>query len=588
MSDMAEQASHGATETPVTQEDRALFQRWCDEADESLQAELARLAEDGEALHDAFYRTLVFGTGGLRGIIGAGPNRMNIHTVAQATQGLANYLNENFTGPSVAIARDSRLMGEEFCKVAACVLAANGVHAMLYPRIEPTPALSFAVRDLRCSAGINVTASHNPAEYNGYKAYGPDGCQITSKAAAAIQKAIDGVDVFADVRRIGFEEGIEKGLISYIGEGTLDRFIDAVAAASMQTSDEESLPLKLAYTPLHGTGLECVGRILERIGVTDVSVEPSQAVADGHFPTCPYPNPEERKALERGLRLAESTGADLLVATDPDADRVGIAVVKDGVPVLLSGNEIGELLADFVCRKRLERGDDLRDAVVITTVVSSLMMDALSDKYGFELRRTLTGFKYIGEQIGMLESAGEVERFIFGFEESYGYLSSPHVRDKDAVNASMLLCEAARYYRARGMDLVDAMAALYDELGYFANKTLSFAYPGSSGAQRMDALMAGLREEPPREISGMGVLGFVDYLPGVPMSVRGGRRDAPHQILPASNVLAFALDGGAKVIVRPSGTEPKIKAYLFAQAESPEAADARIARLEEAVSALLA
>lgn len=562
-----------------------LVRRWLERADGGLRSELSSMLEgDGEALADAFYRDLAFGTGGLRGIIGVGPNRMNVYTVGKATQGLADYLNARFDSPCVAIARDSRRMGDEFCKVAAEVLAANGVRALLYPRIEPTPALSFAVRDLGCSAGVNITASHNPADYNGYKVYGPDGCQITTEAARAIQAKIDAVDVFDGVKRMEFDAAVNAGLVSWIGDDTLERFLDGCQAASLGDSGGE---LKLVYTPLHGTGLECVSGILARIGIDDVVVEPAQAVPDSDFSTCPYPNPEERPALERGLALAAETGADLLLATDPDADRVGIAVVKDGEPVLLTGNEVGVLLLDYICEMRASSGGNLRDAVVCTTIVSSAMADALCADRGFELRRTLTGFKFIGEQIGLMEAAGQEGRFAFGFEESYGYLAGTAVRDKDAVVASMLICEMARWYRAKGMDLVDAMEALYMRYGYYRNGLISVSYPGADGAAKMADITARLRADPPSEVAGLAVEHVVDYRPGVLMPITGGRGDALPQTLPPADVLEFQLADDNKLLVRPSGTEPKIKAYLFAKGTTRGEADSLLSKLDKAARALL-
>ncbi len=560
------------------------YERWLACAKKVNQEELLALRDDERALEDAFYRDLAFGTGGLRGIIGIGSNCMNVYTVGQATQGLANYLNANFENPTVAIARDSRNMGEEFCHVAAGVLAANGIKANLYPRIEPTPALSFAVRDLGCSAGICMTASHNPSAYNGYKVYGPDGCQITTEGAKAIQGEIADVDIFDDVKIMDFDKAIEAGLVSWIGDDTLDRFIDGCAAASLGGGEGE---LKLVYTPLHGAGLECVSRILERIGVSDVTVEPHQAIPDGNFPTCPYPNPEIREALELGLELASEIQPDLLLATDPDTDRVGIAVVKDGEPVLLTGNEVGILLTDYVCAMRAARGEDLADKVVVTTIVSSAMADALCRDRGFELRRTLTGFKYIGEQIGMLEAAGEVDRYIFGFEESYGYLAGAHVRDKDAVVASMLICEMARWYRAKGMDLVDAINALYEKYGYYKNSLISVGYPGAEGAAKMEAITAGLRAEQPAKIAGLKVERFVDYKPGVAMPIIGGHGDAAEQMMPGSDVLEFQLEGGNKLMIRPSGTEPKIKSYMFSKGATSDKADELLSKLEAAARELL-
>ncbi len=576
--------------------DRAVreFERWeAQVANPELAAELQSMraqldAGDATAVEDAFFQDLEFGTGGLRGMLGAGSNRMNVHTVAQATQGLADYLNAHFENPSVAVAHDSRNKGELFCETVAGVLAANGVKAHLYPRLEPTPALSFATRDLGCSAGINVTASHNPAAYNGYKVYGPDGCQITTQAAHDIQAAIAAVDMFGGVKSMAFADAMESGLASYIEEDTLDRFIDAVAASSQHVeAPTDGDDLKLVYTPLNGTGMECVGRILERIGVRDVTVVPEQAEPNGDFPTCPYPNPEIREALELGLKLTEDLGADLLLATDPDADRVGIAVHHNGEDVLLTGNEVGVLLTDWLAERAAANGEDLGRKVVVSTIVSTSMLDALAAERGFELRRTLTGFKYIGEQIGMLEAAGEADRYLFGFEESYGYLAGTHVRDKDAIVASMLICEMARDYKARGMDLVDAVDALYRRLGYYRNLTVSLSYPGANGAAQMKAIMEGLRAEAPAEVAGLAVEAVVDYAPGVAMPiVSGNEADAP-QVLPAANVFELQLAGGHKLIVRPSGTEPKIKAYVFAKGATPREADALTGAIEAAAREML-
>ncbi len=578
--------------------DRAIseFERWESQVtDPELAAELAAMrasldAGDATAVEDAFFQDLEFGTAGLRGVLAAGSNRMNVHTVAAATQGLADWLNANFSDPSVAVARDSRNKGELFCQVVAGVLAANGVRALLYPRIEPTPALSFAVRDLGCSVGINVTASHNPAAYNGYKVYGPDGCQITTQAARDIQAAIKRVDVFRDVKQVPFEEALAGGRAAWIGEDTLDRFVDAVAEQSRKVAvPADGTDLKLVYTPLNGTGLECVTRILERIGLTDVTVVPEQAQPDGDFPTCPYPNPEIREALQRGLDLCDEVHPDLLLATDPDADRVGIAVPHAGAYALMTGNEVGILLADWLARRAADEGQDLGRKVVVSTIVSSSMLDELARARGFELRRTLTGFKYIGEQIGLLEAAGEKDRYLFGFEESYGYLAGTHVRDKDAVVASMLICEMARDYKAAGLDLVEAMDALYRELGYYKNATISLSYPGAEGAAQMKAIMARLRAEQAAELGGFAVEGTVDYAPGAAMPILGGKagEDAA-QTLPGANVFEFQLSGGNKLIIRPSGTEPKIKAYVFAKGATPEEASEVAGKLDAAARALLA
>ena len=559
--------------------EQALLATWLEKvAEADLREELEAMREDEKATVEAFHQDLEFGTAGLRGIIGAGTNRMNVHTVGRATQGFSDYLVANFDNPSVAIGRDSRNKGDEFVRRAAEVFAANGVKTYVYPRIEPTPAVSWAVRDLACSGGVCMTASHNPAPYNGYKAYGPDGCQIATEVADAISAAIAKVDTFADVKVCDFDEAIADGRIEWIGEDVLDRYIDAVEACSVapegQAASADSL--KVVYTPLNGTGLECVSRILDRVGITDVTVVPEQAEPDGNFPTCTYPNPETRAALERAIALAEEVHPDLVLATDPDADRVGTAV-KDGDDyLLLSGNEMGVLLLDYVARMTAENegAEAVARKVAVTTIVSSVMVDAVAAHYGFEVRRVLTGFKYIGGVIADLEAAGEPDRYLFGFEESYGYLNGTHVRDKDAVDASMLICQMAQYYRTKGMNLADAMRALYEQHGYFLNKTLSFEFPGIEGGEKMKSLMAGLREQPPTEFAGLAVEGVVDYAAGV-----AG--------LPPANVVEFDLEGGNKVIFRPSGTEPKVKAYLFAKRETRERAQELLNTLEDAATAVL-
>ena len=539
-----------------------------------LREELEAMREDEKAAIEAFHADLQFGTAGLRGIIGAGTSRMNIYTVGRATQGFADYLNANFENPSVAIGRDSRNKGEQFVRHTAAVLAANGVKAYVYPRVEPTPAVSFATRDLKCSGGINMTASHNPAPYNGYKVYGPDGCQIVTAAADAISEAIAKVDIFNDVKVADFDEALAAGDIEWIGEDVLDRFIDAVEASSVAREADKDTQLKLVYTPLNGTGLECVKRILDRVGITDVSVVEEQAQPDGNFPTCPYPNPEMREAMQRAIDLAEKVQPDLLLATDPDADRVGIGV-KDGDDyLLLTGNEVGVLLLDYCARMAAERGEDLARKVAVTTIVSSVMVDAVAADHGFEARRVLTGFKYIGEVIAELEAVNEEDRFLFGFEESYGYLNGTYVRDKDAIDATMLICQMAQHYKARGMNLADAMNELYERYGFYLNKTLSFEFPGVEGGEKMASLMQGLRTNPPAEIAGLAVEGVVDYAPGV-------------NGLPKANVVEFDLAGANKLIVRPSGTEPKVKAYLFAQRPTREGAQELLGQLEAAAKALM-
>ena len=541
--------------------------------DEGLLAELKAMREAGDedAITDAFFQDLAFGTAGLRGTLGAGTNRMNIYTVGRATQGFADYLVKNFENPTVAIARDSRNNGELFVKTTAAILAANGVTSYVYPKISPVPTLSWATRYLECSGGICMTASHNPAAYNGYKAYGPDGCQITSEAADAISAAMNACDPFHDVKTMDFDAAVEQGLVKWIGDEVLDAYYDAVAAKSVNTLTPEQIanaPLKLVYTPLNGTGLIPVTTVLNKVGVTDITVVPEQRDPDGDFPTCPYPNPEIREAMQKGIDLCQEVKPDLLLATDPDADRVGVACADGDDYTLLTGNEMGVLLLDYICKMRAERGEDLSRKVAVTTIVSSAMVDALAEEYGFELRRCLTGFKYIGDIITGLSDAGEVDRFIFGFEESYGYLSGDHVRDKDAVNASMLICQMAQYYKLQGLNLVQAMRALYEKYGYYHNKTVSLSYPGADGAAKMTGIMKALRAEAPSEIAGAKVEAVVDYA----NCVNG---------LPKADVIEFDLEGGNKAIVRPSGTEPKIKLYIFAKGEDAAAADALIAAIEE-------
>lgn len=562
---------------------RAELERWiANVSDEELAAELAEMkkavdAGDDSAAVDAFFQDLAFGTAGLRGTLGAGTNRMNIYTVGCATQGFADYLNANFENPSVAIARDSRNKGELFVQVTASILAANGIVAHVYPKISPVPTLSFAVRDLGCSGGICMTASHNPAAYNGYKAYGPDGCQITSEAAKSISASIANTDAFSGVKTMGFDEAVASGMVKWIDDAVLERYYDAVLSKSVSSLSAEQVaeaPLKLVYTPLNGTGLIPVTTVLERAGITDITVVPEQREPNGDFPTCPYPNPEIREAMQKGIDLCEEVHPDLLLATDPDADRVGVAC-KDGDDyTLLTGNEMGVLLLDYIARMRSERGEDLSDKVAVTTIVSSAMVDALAAEYGFELRRCLTGFKYIGDIITELSDAGQVDRFIFGFEESYGYLSGDHVRDKDAVNASLLICQMAQDYKLRGMNLAQAMRALYEKHGWWLNRTVSVSFPGAAGAETMRGIMAKLREQAPSELAGRAVEAVVDYEGGV-------------NGLPSANVVEFDVEGGNKVIVRPSGTEPKIKLYVFAKDADRAAADALLDALEAAGRELL-
>ena len=562
------------------QDYRAVYAAWCQSPvlDGDTRAELLAL-EDEQEIEDRFYRDLAFGTGGLRGLLGAGSNRMNIYTVRRATQGLANYLKKQGLTQKVAISYDSRVNSDLFAQETARVLAANGVEAWLYPRLEPTPALSFAVRALGCGAGVCVTASHNPARYNGYKVYGADGCQITLEAARAVLKEIEALRIFEDVKVIDFAEGLAQKSIRWIPETVLDDFLKAVRAQSVLSPQEEAEPLKVVYTPLNGTGLECVSRITKEIGVREFWVVPEQKEPDGTFPTCPYPNPEVRQAMEKGLELCKEKKPDLLLGTDPDCDRVGIAVPDGEDYRLMSGNEVGVLLLDFLCARRLEQGTMPRQPVAVTTIVSSQMATPLARHYGVELRRTLTGFKFIGEQIGLLEKQGAADRFVFGFEESYGYLAGSYVRDKDGVVASMLICEMARWYKRRGLTLAQAMDKLYETYGYYRDSLHSFAFEGMhegmQGMEQMQAIMAGLRAQPPRHIGEEAVTAVRDY------------QNAGATGLPAADVLEFSLENGGRLMIRPSGTEPKIKLYLTSVGDTAAQARQRDEALARAAESLL-
>ena len=562
---------------------------WQDNVTEpDLKAELDALvsAGDEDALNDAFYRTLEFGTAGLRGTLGVGTNRMNVYVVAQATQGVANYLNAHYDHPTIAIARDSRLKGEDFQRVAAGVLAANGVHVYVYPRIEPVPTLSFAVRYLHTSAGIVLTASHNPAQYNGYKVYNDNGGQIANEAADEISASIAQTPVFGGVKMMDFDEGLKQGLIEWTPEEVLDAFIDAVKKVSVPGFKAPE-GYKVVYTPLNGTGMECVTRILKEIGVNDVTVVPEQANPDGNFPTCKYPNPEFREALQMALDLAEKVKPNLVVATDPDADRMGTAIPHNGEYKLLTGNEMGVLMMDWLIKMAIDRGEDPKRKVAVSTIVSSVMPDALAKHYGFEMRRVLTGFKYIGDQIDQLKDEGEEDRFLMGFEESYGYLVGTHARDKDAIVAVEMCVEMAAYYAERGMDLYEAMEELYKQYGYYLNGTVNAQFPGEAGAKRMAQIMTDLRENPLTEIGGYKVVGMTDFGKGAEMPRVSGLQKEPAQELPAANVIEYRLEDDNKVIFRPSGTEPKVKAYLFAKGATRAEAEAVRAKLQAAAEKAL-
>ena len=528
------------------------YKRWMEAEleDAALTAELQSIEGNEDEIKDRFAVALKFGTAGLRGVLGAGSNRMNIYVVRQATQGLANWVKTQGGNQLVAVSYDSRINSDVFAKETARVLAANGIKVRIYDALMPVPALSFATRYYEANAGVMVTASHNPAKYNGYKAYGPDGCQMTDDAAAVVYAEIQKTDILNGAKLISFEEGLAQGLIQYVEDDCKEALYDAIKARSIRPGLCKTAGLKLVYSPLNGSGLVPVMRVLNDIGIDDITIVPEQQYPDGNFPTCPYPNPEIFEALRLGLELAQKTGADLMLATDPDADRVGIAMkCPDGSYELVSGNEVGVLLLDYICEGRIEKGTMPKNPVAVKSLVSTPLADAVAANYGVEMRNVLTGFKWIGDQIAGLEAAGEVDRFILGFEESYGYLAGPYVRDKDAIIGSMLICEMAAYYRSIGSSLKERMEAIYAKYGRYLNKIDSFEFPGLTGMDKMAAIMSGLRENAPAEIGGYKVVKVTDY------------KKTEETGLPAANVLVYGLEGGATVIVRPSGTEPKVKAY---------------------------
>lgn len=561
--------------------EQAELRRWLEEVtDPELSAELLSIRNEEKEVHERFYRSLEFGTGGLRGELGAGTNRMNIYTVRQATQGFAAYLLTQDEKPSAAISYDSRHQSDVFARETARVLAANGIKVYLYPHLMPTPALSFAVLDRHCTGGVMVTASHNPARYNGYKAYAADGAQISGHVAAAVSEEIEKTDIFRDVKLADFEEALADGRIEYIGDALIERYYAAVMAQALRPELGKAAGLRLVYTPLNGSGLVPVMTVLKRMGHTDITVVPEQEQPNGDFPTCPYPNPEILEAMQLGLNLCEKLGADLLLATDPDSDRVGTAVLQNGTPRLISGNEMGVLLLDYICRTRLELHKMPEHPVAVRSIVSTTMTDAIAAHYGVEMRQVLTGFKYIGEQIAHLEAEGHPERFIFGFEESYGYLAGGYVRDKDAVVASMLICEMAAWYKGRGKNLGEALDDLYAQYGYYFNKVDSYTFPGSDGMAKMAALMETLRTELPIAIASRPVTGHTDYEAG--KRYENGEGETPTG-LPSSNVMEFRLGKEGSLVARPSGTEPKLKFYYSLRAADRPTAEKAYGEIKASV-----
>ena len=554
------------------------YNEWLENAveDKDLTAELESIKNNEDEIYDRFYTALKFGTAGLRGIIGAGTNRMNIYVVRQATQGLANYVLKKYGNGSVAISHDSRIKADLFMNEAARVLAANGIKVYITSELQPTPVLSYLVRYFKCQAGIMVTASHNPAAYNGYKAYGEDGCQMTDVAASTVYDEISKLDMFKDVKIADFDETVKSGMIEYVDESVYDTYLEKVMEQQVNPGVCKGADLKVVYTPLNGTGNKLVRKVLGKIGVNDVVVVPEQELPDGNFTTCPYPNPEIKDALAKGLELCEKEQPDLLLATDPDADRVGIAVKDyDGSYRLISGNEDGVMLTNYILSCKKASGKLPEKPVVVKTIVTTKLINKLCEKYGCELKNVLTGFKYIGEVILNLEKKHEENRYLFGFEESYGYLAGPYVRDKDAIIGSMLICEMAAYYRAKGSSIKEELERIYTEYGRYLNKVDSFEFPGLSGMDKMVGIMSGLRENPPKDFGGDAVVKVVDY------------KKPEETGLPAANVLIYTLASGCTVVVRPSGTEPKIKVYLSAVAPTEEAADAINDTLGKAASALL-
>ena len=567
--------------------EQKLFDLWMEKATEDADIinELMSIKANEKAIYERFFRDLEFGTGGMRGVLGAGIFRFNIYTVRKATQGLANYLNAKKKGASVAIAYDSRIKSDLFAKTAAEVLAGNGIQVHIYKELMPTPMLSFAVRHLKADGGIVITASHNPAKYNGYKVYGADGCQLTIDAADAVLAQVEQVDMFDGVKKISFEEGLSTGRIAYIEDTVIDAYLEQVALQTVNKGILEEVNLKVIYSPLNGAGNKPVRAILKKMNIKNLTVVPEQEQPDGNFPTTPFPNPEIRQVFEIAIDMAKESNPDLLLATDPDCDRVGIAVRHDSEYVLMSGNEVGVLLLDYILSQRTILDTLPQNPIAVKTIVTTPLTERVAEKYNCELIDVLTGFKFIGEQIGFLEKKGQENRYVFGFEESYGYLAGSYVRDKDAVVASMLICEMAAFYKKQGKTLVNVMEALYKEHGFYNNTLENFEFEGADGMKKMARMMASLRENTPEQIGGFSVVIVADYLNSVEYSSE--KNQEKEITLPKSDVLSYTLSNGCKLIVRPSGTEPKIKVYITAKGESRPAAQAMTAVLTGDIPKLL-
>ena len=551
-----------------------LYSLWREKATEKeVLDELVSVEGNEKEILDRFWQNLTFGTGGLRGVIGAGTNRMNVYTVSQATQGLANYLNEAFSAPSVAVGYDSRINSDKFAKAAASVLAANGIKVYIFKELMPTPIVAYAVKELSCSSGIVITASHNPSKYNGYKCYDERGYQMTDEAAERTLQYINKCDIFEDVKTVDFEKAVEDGIIEYIEDSFLDKYFELVLSRSINPETAKSSDLSVIYTPLNGTGNKPVRKILSMMGIKNVSVVPVQENPDGRFPTCSFPNPEIRDAFNEALKIAEDNKADLLLATDPDCDRVGIAVLTNGEYKLLTGNDVGCLLVDYILSQKKEKGTLAAKPVIIKSIVSSDISTAVAESYDAEMKNVLTGFKYIGELMTELQEKGEADRFELGFEESYGYLSGMHTKDKDAVNASMLICEMAAFYKTQGKTLVDVMNTLYERFGFWNNALFNFGFEGADGMKTMLNMMDSLRNDAPKSLGGKNIAAVEDYKTGKALDVRTGEETVLSY--PSSNVIIFVMENKDKVIIRPSGTEPKIKIYAMVQGENEEGAKAQ-------------
>lgn len=566
----------------------SLYEEWLSRAsaDPDLKAELESIKGNAEEISDRFYRSLEFGTAGLRGVIGAGTNRMNVYTVCRATQGLADFLNAHFENPSCAIGYDSRIKSDYFSIESAKTLAANGVKVYLFSELQPTPCLSYAIRKFKTSGGIILTASHNPGKYNGYKCYDSNGYQMTDDEAEETYGYIQKVDYFTGIKSMDFDEAVEKGLIEYMGEEVIESFLDEVEKQCINKKACAEADLKVIYTPLNGTGNKPVRKILSRIGIKNVYVVPQQELPDGNFPTCPFPNPEIKQAFECALEMTKDIKADILLATDPDCDRVGIAVPgANGEYVLMSGNEVGAMLLNYLLSQKKANGSLSANSVAVKSFVSTDLAEAIAKKYNCTFKNLLTGFKYIGEFITNLEKEGRADDFVMGFEESYGYLAGTHARDKDAVVGSMLICEMAAYYKMQGKTLVDVMNDIYDEFGYYCNQVKSYQFEGEAGMARMDKIMTALRENPPKELAGERVVYIGDYKKSVAYNLEDATESKID--LPKSNVLAYKTDKGNGIIVRPSGTEPKIKAYITAIGSSKAASQELAERLTEQADAFM-